>query len=598
MFAENSIDAVVTDPPYGLSKDPDIVEVLTHWLAGGGKLIKSQNGFMGRKWDSFVPGPATWREVFRVLKPGGYALVFAGTRTVDLMGIALRLAGFRIRDTIHWTYASGFPKNYDIAKGLELLETHGTSSWNDFHKLKGKLTPPQEGQRSNGYVEQNYQQGTRPGSYLSHGTLELEPTTELARRYAGYGSALKPAHEIIIVAQKPLEAGFTIVENVRKWGTGGLNIGGCRVDLNGGVKTTGGNTGRGALFEGGISERTPEDNSKGRWPANFLLQHSPDCVQLGWRQVVSNRANDVPADSTGKWGQNGIYSGGRGVERMTIPGNGDGTETVEAWQCCEGCPVAELDGQSGQGPSNGRVNRQGKTGYGFGDDGYGNGGIVTPQYSDTGGASRYYNVFGWDPELDGVELLAPLVPFYYAAKASKSERNEGLDDLPEKPGAWVEDRNERHGGKVTEAQERFATLPTKNHHSTVKPVALMRHLVRLVTPPKTADYTPVVLDPFFGSGTTLVAAVLEGFEYAGCDLDTANDGSPAGYMEIALARIAHAEANVERLRLAPRQLAIEGLGVETKPAGVKQAKSKSKKKGGAPVIQASLFTMGELSNEL
>jgi len=114
----NSVDSMVTDPPYGLSKQPDAAEVLRHWLAGD-DYTATGGGFMGKSWDSFVPGPATWREAYRVLKPGGHALVFAGSRTQDLMSMALRLAGFEIRDTAFWLYGSGFPKSLDISKAVD-----------------------------------------------------------------------------------------------------------------------------------------------------------------------------------------------------------------------------------------------------------------------------------------------------------------------------------------------------------------------------------------------------------------------------------------------------------------------------------------------
>jgi DNA modification methylase len=123
-----SIDAVICDPPYGLSKEPDIIEVLTHWLAGDDYKHRG-GGFMGRDWDSFVPGPSYWRECFRVMRPGAHLLAFGGTRTYDLLVIAIRLAGFEIRDRIvvhgstpeggdayrelgpelDWMYGSGFP---------------------------------------------------------------------------------------------------------------------------------------------------------------------------------------------------------------------------------------------------------------------------------------------------------------------------------------------------------------------------------------------------------------------------------------------------------------------------------------------------------
>lgn len=115
-LADASVDSVVTDPPYGLSDEPDIVEVLTHWLAGD-DYKHSGAGFMGRTWDSFVPGPAVWREVFRVLKPGGHVLAFSGTRTYDLAVIAMRIAGFEVRDQCGWLYGSGMPKNRKLGEG-------------------------------------------------------------------------------------------------------------------------------------------------------------------------------------------------------------------------------------------------------------------------------------------------------------------------------------------------------------------------------------------------------------------------------------------------------------------------------------------------
>lgn len=127
-FADNSIDSIVTDPPYGLSKEPDMAEVLRHWLAGDDYQHKG-GGFMGKTWDSFVPGPAIWRECLRVLKPGGHLLAFFGTRTQDIGTLAIRLAGFEIRDSIAWIYGGGFPKsmNLDRLKGEKICGCEGTS---------------------------------------------------------------------------------------------------------------------------------------------------------------------------------------------------------------------------------------------------------------------------------------------------------------------------------------------------------------------------------------------------------------------------------------------------------------------------------------
>src|SRR5699024_6902251 len=116
---DNSVDSVVCDPPYGLSKEPEISKVLTEWLSGNDEFTPDGKGFMSKEWDSFVPPPAIWAEVHRVLKPGGHALVFAGTRTQDLMTISLRLAGFEVRDVIEWLYFSGFPKSHDVGKAFD-----------------------------------------------------------------------------------------------------------------------------------------------------------------------------------------------------------------------------------------------------------------------------------------------------------------------------------------------------------------------------------------------------------------------------------------------------------------------------------------------
>lgn len=213
---DNSIDSVVTDPPYGLSKEPNITEVLTKWL-NGEPYDHGHGGFMGKKWDSFVPHPDIWKEVYRVLKPGGHALVFAGTRTQDLMTIALRLAGFEVRDVIEWLYFTGFPKSHDISKAFDKREGAkrkivGPNKWNKVKGNKGK-----DG-------------GLTKEGYVSHGgvkTYETAPTTDLAKQWNGWGTALKPAHEPIIMVRKPIDS--TVVDNVERYGVGGINIDGCRV---------------------------------------------------------------------------------------------------------------------------------------------------------------------------------------------------------------------------------------------------------------------------------------------------------------------------------------------------------------------------------
>src|SRR5690554_1778470 len=187
-MAPDSVDAVVTDPPYGLSKEPDAHEVLTHWLAGD-DFEHRGGGFMGKSWDSFVPGPRLWRGVYRVLKPGGYILCFAGSRTVDLMAMSLRLAGFTLVDQFLWLYGSGFPKSVTISKAIQkrlgveplakLPHDFGFEGWNPItHKL---VMPEPEG---------------------------------VAKEWEDWGTALKPAHEPIILAWKPGDDPATLPSNM------------------------------------------------------------------------------------------------------------------------------------------------------------------------------------------------------------------------------------------------------------------------------------------------------------------------------------------------------------------------------------------------
>lgn len=238
-FPDACIDAVVTDPPYGLSKEPDMAEVLRHWLDGD-DYEHNGGGFMGKTWDSFVPGPSVWREVFRVLKPGGHMLVFSGTRTYDLTVLAIRLAGFEIRDQLAWMYGTGFPKSSDFAKDHEASKRN--DCWTPRPEFEG--TPYGDGE---------------------------------------WGTALKPAQEPIVLARKPLIG--TVARNVLEHGTGGLNVDGCRVGTDGG--TTGTNYAKTGLFGiGGKCEIA--DIGKGRWPANVLLDEAAAAM-------LDAQTGDLPA---------------------------------------------------------------------------------------------------------------------------------------------------------------------------------------------------------------------------------------------------------------------------------------------------------------
>lgn len=227
-FDDDTFDSVVTDPPYGLSKEPDIAEVLTHWLAGD-DYEHTASGFMGKSWDSFVPGPALWREVYRVMKPGAHLLAFSGARTVDLMGIALRLAGFEIRDEIMWLYGQGWPKGQDVGRAL------------------------------------------------------VKEGNPLADDWTGWNTQLKPAHEPVILCRKPLVAKVTT--NVSTLGTGALNIDGCRIDAPEGrplieadYKATDSNVYAGRMndsLQGG--SKNSGSTTLGRFPTNVVMSHTDEC---------------------------------------------------------------------------------------------------------------------------------------------------------------------------------------------------------------------------------------------------------------------------------------------------------------------------------
>lgn len=379
-LADNSIDAIVTDPPYGLSdhKPSDVMDCLAAWLDGKPYQTKKR-GFMGNTWDSWVPVPEVWRECFRVLKSGGHLLAFAGSRTHDLMSIALRLAGFECRDTVMWVYSSGFPKSLDVSKQIDKM----AGAEREVVGVAGR----------SGSIRNSMAGDFAGGEYMA-----TAPATEAASQWEGWGTALKPAYEPVLLFRKPLSG--TVAENVLKHGTGGINIDGCMVGASDGEnrarppRTTGGNTGNWKDW----SDRESEHHAAGRWPANF------------------------------------IHSG----EDDAIAGLGE--------------------------------------------------------------ASRYF----------------------YCAKASKRDRDEGLEGFDLSKTTFASGTGLRNNGDGT---PRNQAPSNKNSHPTVKPTDLMRYLCRLVTPPN-----GVILDPFMGSGSTGKAAMLEGFNFVGIERE-------AEYLKIAEARI-------------------------------------------------------------
>lgn len=445
---DGSIDSIVTDPPYGLSDHApaEVAACLSAWLAGEPYRPEGK-GFMGKSWDAWVPGPEVWRECLRVLKPGGHLLAFAGTRSMDLMSMAVRLAGFELRDSIGyahdgggaplmaWAYGQGFPKSMDVSKAID--------------KAAGaEREVIQQGERSAARPVVEDQSGGK--AYRLAGDASITaPATDAAREWQGWGTALKPAWEPIILARKPLEG--TVAANVLKHGTGALNIDGCRVDAgegrplrvidpkpeaNGAVYAGRREAGHG--FDGG--SKAAGETTLGRWPAN-LIHDGSDEVLAAFPQAP-------------------------GQQRAVGP-------------------------QHGANPS---INT-------YGD--YGPREQFNPR-GDKGSAAR----------------------FFYCAKASKRDRNEGCEH--------IEARQYSHDGRQTPIDNAYQrnSSNSSNSHPTVKPTDLMRYLCRLVTPPG-----GTVLDPFMGSGSTGKAAMLEGFRFIGCERETE-------YVEIARARIDYAASTV------------------------------------------------------
>lgn len=354
-FPENKFHAVIADPPYGIN-------------------------FMGKKWDYDVPKVEFWEAVYRTLKPGGFLLSFAGTRTHHRIAINIEDAGFEIRDMISWVYGSGFPKSLNVGNSVE----------------------------------------------------ELDPDNN---DWDGWGTALKPAFEPIVVARKPLSED-TVAENVLLHGTGGINIDDCRIDLQGEKRPTGSAK---IFFKNNeftkdkIYGKAKETHISGRFPANFIHD--------GSEEVVSLFPKKAGAYAPVKKGHNGKSKGIYG----DFNSHGDDGETY---------------------------------------------------YSDFGSAAR----------------------FFYCAKATPEDRDEGLTGFPViKSGMSNGAISQGDGYGENQSIGLNRIVSRRNNHPTVKPVNLMRYLARLVTPPG-----GTILDPCMGSGSTGKAGVLEGFCFVGIDQEIEN----------------------------------------------------------------------------
>jgi len=381
---DNSVDSIVTDPPYEL-------------------------GFMGKSWDAsgIAFNMAVWQQALRVLKPGGHLLAFSGSRTYHRMAVAIEDAGFEIRDQIMWVYGTGFPKSMNIAKAIDKNAGAPVKVGKAF-KVAGE------------YGGRNLRDSEPQGP--DRDAMRHSAVTEQAKEWEGWGTALKPAHEPIVLARKPLIG--TVAANVLAYGTGGLNIDANRIDF--------------------ASKADKKESTGKNQHADFETKPLTNNNIYGDRSMVQPKNYNA----TGRWPTNFIH---------------DGSQEV-------------LD------------------------------------------------LF---PELSKFTGSASAARFFYCAKASKKDRNEGLDRFITKQatgggggvGDYLDDVNSASGKYGSEK------APQKNHHPTVKPTELMRYLCRLITPPG-----GVVLDPFMGSGSTGKAAVYEGFSFIGVD-------QSEEYVKLANARI-------------------------------------------------------------
>jgi len=480
---ENSVDAIITDPPYGLS-------------------------FMGKKWDYDVPSVELWKEVLRVMKPGAFLLSFAGTRTYHRMAVNIEDAGFEIRDMISWLYGSGFPKSLNIGKQIDKLNGRTREDFIELGKCleemrgeqynkkelgkkifdfdsnredvpihtfeSGKDIPTQEiynklkeilgldnrfdelikrieakreviGKKTSGLGSGETYAFTEK-NYIANKEVDITaPNLLEAKEWEGWGTALKPACEPIVVARKPLSE-KNVALNVLKWGTGGINIDDCRVGTEKHI-VRGGDENTEKFFHGGFKQVNKE--VEGRFPANIILDEE---------------AGEILDEQTG----NSLTSGN--VKEGTVQGFSDGGANI------------------------------------YGDSK----GVTTPRNSSKGGASR----------------------FFYCAKASKSERNYGCEEMEEKNMRYEDNRPnsmEIFSNQYTESSGnptgRGITHPRANNHPTVKPIKLMEYLVKLVS-----KEGSTVLDPFLGSGTTAIACEKLGRKWIGIEREE-------DYIKIAKARL-------------------------------------------------------------
>jgi DNA modification methylase len=500
---DSSFDGLLSDVPYGLGpREPSVNELIAYLTCDAA--LNTGGDFMGKKWS--VPSVAVWREIYRVLTPGAHLLVFAGTRTLDLITLGMRAGGFEVRDSLVWMYGSGFPKSLDVSKAID--KANG-----DKREVVSETVSRFSGRQSDS-IGRESREKTVDGKIINRIT---SAASAASAAWDGYGTALKPAFEPYVLARKPLDG--TVAANVLKWGCGALAIDACRVGYASdgdmaaaaaaqrlGQGNHGAAVGVFGLHDPGRASASLQPyldkQAAGRWPANVVLSHADECRQVGTRKVKSpNGASDYTP--TGVQGPTSII---RNVKSGAHFGDADGTETVEAWDCVPDCPVAMLDAQSGDRP--------GMSGGGVHSADYGGGifgGIdsASTARGDSGGASR----------------------FFYTAKASRTEREFGCEALPARTGAAAVEREEDSAGVQNPRAGAGRTADrVRNHHPTVKPIALAKYLATLILPPPHCAPRRLLVT-YSGSGSEMIGAIRAGWdEVVGIERE-------AEYVAIARARL-------------------------------------------------------------
>lgn len=507
----DSAHVCYSDPPYGLSDHgtDDVLRCLQAWLAGqvythGGR------GFMGKQWDAFVPGPEVWREVYRVLKPGAHCVAFSSTRTVDLLGIAMRIAGGEMRDGWAWLQGQGFPKNLDVSKAID----RAVGAERRVVGYDASRARPNR-MYASGAIS-NIGGGETVVDRSDNGATITAPTSAAAKLWDGHGTTTKPAYEPLVVTRRPLDG--TVASNVLAHGCGTLNIDRARIGYEAtqdpasnplyrkmaGYANANANDSGSSSFamKDGHGERNP--CLLGRFPANLALVHDEGCELVGHAAVKTAMAT-FKSTETGV--EIGSYSGGFRKQEHGEYGfaDSDDTEIVDEWRCTETCAVAELARQSGMSESKSgkprRATDPSRVGFGMTATGQ--------EHDDSGSAAR----------------------FFYQGKAANSDRLaylscvEGCSRHGSVCGAESTRKAVREANKALPPEKRERAFPcpqcgqraTVYEHPTVKPYDLAAYHARLLSLP--AHVRPVAIVPFCGTGVEARALLDVGFRVVAIDID-------------------------------------------------------------------------------